>query len=105
MPHKVNPIHFENAEANLGISNALLNHLAQKLPVSRLQRDLSDSSALRNIGVAISHSLLALGSTRRGLSRIAIDRVALRRDLDGAWETLGEAAQTILRKHHDGGRL
>ena len=98
MPHKVNPIDFENAEANLGISNATLAHLADKLPVSRLQRDLSDSSALRNVGAAIAHSYLALLSARRGLNKIAVDRAALAADLDEAWEVLAEAAQTIMRK-------
>ena len=100
MPHKVNPIDFENAEANLGISSASLAHLADKLPVSRLQRDLSDSSALRNFGVAIAHSYLALLSTERGLSRVEVDRAALIADLDGAWEVLAEAIQTVMRKHH-----
>ena len=100
MPHKVNPIDFENAEANLGISSASFAHLADKLPVSRLQRDLSDSSALRNYGAAIAHSYLALHSTERGLSRIEVDRAALLADLDGAWEVLAEAIQTIMRKHH-----
>ncbi|MCY4539730.1 MAG: adenylosuccinate lyase [Chloroflexi bacterium] len=98
MPHKVNPINFENAEANLGISSATLGHLALKLPVSRLQRDLSDTSALRNFGAAIAHSLLALTSTGQGLSKVDIDRLALQRDLDNAWEVLGEAIQTVLRK-------
>lgn len=97
MPHKVNPINFENAEANLGISSATLGHLALKLPVSRLQRDLSDTSALRNFGAAIAHSLLALTSTGQGLSKVDIDRAALQRDLDNAWEVLGEAIQTVLR--------
>ncbi|MCY3917092.1 MAG: adenylosuccinate lyase [Chloroflexi bacterium] len=100
MPHKVNPIDFENAEANLGISSASFAHLADKLPVSRLQRDLSDSSALRNYGGAIAHSYLAMHSTERGLSRIEVDRAALLADLDGAWEVLAEAIQTIMRKHH-----
>ena len=99
MPHKVNPINFENAEANLGISNATLGHLAEKLPVSRLQRDLSDTSALRNFGTAIAHSLLALTSASQGLSKVDIDRKALQADLDNAWEVLGEAIQTVLRKH------
>lgn len=99
MPHKVNPINFENAEANLGMSSATLGHLALKLPVSRLQRDLSDTSALRNFGTAIAHSLLALTSTDQGLRKIEIDRVALREDLNNAWEVLGEAIQTVLRKH------
>ncbi len=99
MPHKVNPIDFENAEANLGICNALFAHLADKLPVSRLQRDLSDSSALRNYGVAIAHGYLALGAARHGLGKIAVDRAALAADLDKAWEVLAEAAQTVMRKH------
>ena len=100
MPHKVNPIDFENAEANLGISSALMAHLADKLPVSRLQRDLSDSSALRNYGVAVAHSYLALLSVERGLGKIELDRSALHADLDESWELLGEAVQTVLRKHH-----
>ncbi len=100
MPHKVNPIDFENAEANLGISSATLAHLAQKLPVSRLQRDLSDSSALRNFGVGIAHSSLALSSAARGLSKITVDADALAADLEDAWEVLAEAAQTILRLHN-----
>ncbi len=100
MPHKVNPIDFENAEANLGISSAAFAHLADKLPVSRLQRDLSDSSAMRNFGTAIAHSYLALLSTQRGLSRIVVDRAALSADLDDAWEVLAEAVQTVMRKHH-----
>ena len=100
MPHKVNPIDFENAEANLGISNANFSHLASKLPVSRLQRDLSDSSALRNYGVAIAHSFLALLSAERGLSNLAIDSSALETDLDDSWELLAEALQTVMRKHH-----
>lgn len=99
MPHKVNPINFENAEANLGISSATLGHLAVKLPVSRLQRDLSDTSALRNLGVAIAHSLLALTSTSQGLSKVDIDRKVLQGDFEDAWEVLGEAIQTLLRKH------
>ncbi len=99
MPHKVNPIDFENAEANVGISNATFDHLANKLPVSRFQRDLSDSSAMRNIGVGIAHSYLALLSAGRGLSKVEINRAAIGEDLDEAWEVLGEAVQTILRKH------
>lgn len=99
MPHKVNPIDFENAEANVGISNATLDHLATKLPVSRLQRDLSDSSALRNYGVGIAHSLLGILSAQKGLGKTDINRVAIKADLDDAWEVLGEAVQTILRKY------
>ncbi len=99
MPHKVNPIDFENAEANLGISKAGFAHLADKLPVSRLQRDLSDSSAMRNFGVAIAHSYLALKSAERGISRLAVDREAMSRDLEEAWALLAEAVQTVMRKH------
>jgi adenylosuccinate lyase len=98
MPHKVNPIDFENSEANLGISNALLDHLASKLPVSRLQRDLSDSSAERNIGTALGSSLIGLKSSLRGIGRVEIDREALRADLDDSWEVLAEAVQTVMRK-------
>jgi adenylosuccinate lyase len=98
MPHKVNPIDFENSEANLGISTALFEHLATKLPVSRLQRDLSDSSALRNVGPAFGHAVVALRSALRGLSRVAVDHEALARDLDGSWEVLAEAVQTVLRR-------
>jgi len=99
MPHKVNPINFENSEANCGIAIALLQHLAEKLPVSRLQRDLSDSSALRNIGVAVGHALVAIEATRRGLGRLALDPVAAERDLAEVWEVLGEAVQVVMRKH------
>jgi len=99
MPHKVNPIDFENSEANLGISTALFEHLATKLPVSRLQRDLSDSSALRNMGPAFGHAVVALRSALRGISRVAVDHEALERDLDAEWEVLGEAIQTVLRRH------
>jgi adenylosuccinate lyase len=99
MPHKVNPINFENSEANCGIAIALLQHLAEKLPVSRLQRDLSDSSALRNIGVAVGHSLVAIEAARRGLGRLALDPTAAQRDLESVWEVLGEAVQVVMRKH------
>ena len=98
MPHKVNPINFENSEANLGISNALLEHLSTKLPVSRLQRDLTDSSALRNLGPAIGHSLVGLKSAMRGLRQVAVDDDMLAAELDDAWEVLAEAAQTVMRK-------
>lgn len=100
MPHKINPIDFENAEANLGLSNANLAHLADKLPISRLQRDLSDSSALRNYGAGIGHSFLALDSVRRGMSKVDANKQAMQADLDNAWEVLGEAVQTMMRKHH-----
>ena len=98
MPHKVNPINFENSEANLGISNALLEHLATKLPVSRLQRDLTDSSALRNLGPAIGHSLVGLKSAQRGLRQVGVDENLLAAELGDAWEVLAEAVQTVMRK-------
>jgi adenylosuccinate lyase len=99
MPHKVNPIDFENAEANVGISTALLEHLATKLMVSRMQRDLSDSSAIRNVGVAVAHSALALGAARRGLGRVAPAPEVMAADLDGQWEVLAEAVQTVMRRY------
>ena len=99
MPHKVNPIDFENAEGNLGIANALLEHFAAKLPVSRWQRDLSDSTVLRNAGVAIGHSLLAWQSLLAGLDKIDADPVRMAADLESNWEVLGEAIQTVLRRH------
>jgi adenylosuccinate lyase len=99
MPHKVNPIDFENAEANCGLAAALFEHLSSKLPVSRLQRDLSGSSALRNVGSAFGYSGLAITSARRGLSRVSADRGALAADLDQAWEVLAEAVQTVMRRY------
>jgi adenylosuccinate lyase len=99
MPHKVNPIDFENAEGNAGIANALLGHFSAKLPVSRWQRDLTDSTVLRNVGVAVAHALLAIKSTLRGLDKLAADPDCLARDLDGHWEVLGEAVQTVMRRH------
>lgn len=99
MPHKVNPIDFENAEGNIGIANALLEHLAAKLVVSRWQRDLSDSTALRNIGTAFAHIVIACKSVLRGLDKLEIDPVALDHDLNGSWEVLTEAIQTVLRAH------
>jgi adenylosuccinate lyase len=99
MPHKVNPIDFENAEANAGVAGALLRHLSAKLPVSRLQRDLSDSSALRNMGSAFGYSGLAIASARRGLGRVVPDPAALAADLDDAWEVLAEALQTVMRRY------
>ena len=99
MPHKVNPIDFENAEGNFGLANALLEHLARKLPVSRWQRDLSDSTVLRNMGVALGYTLLALDSLARGLDKLEVDRAALAADLDEAWEVLAEAVQTVMRRH------
>ncbi len=98
MPHKINPIQFENAEGNMGIANALLNHLAVKLPISRMQRDLTDSTTLRNQGVALGHSYLALKNIKKGLSRITINKVTMATELENHWEVLAEAVQTILRK-------
>lgn len=98
MPHKINPIQFENAEGNMGIANALLNHLATKLPVSRMQRDLTDSTTLRNQGVALGHSYLAIQNIIKGLNRITINKTQMVNELNNHWEVLGEAVQTILRK-------
>jgi adenylosuccinate lyase len=97
MPHKVNPIDFENAEGNLGIANALLHHFSTKLPISRWQRDLTDSTVLRNVGVALAHSLVAWNSLQRGLGKIAADPATIAQDIDAAYEVLGEAIQTALR--------
>lgn len=98
MPHKVNPIDFENAEGNLGIANALLEHLAAKLPVSRLQRDLTDSTVIRNIGVPMAHGLIALKSTTKGLHKLLLHREAIERDLENNWAVVAEGIQTILRR-------
>jgi adenylosuccinate lyase len=98
MPHKVNPIDFENSEGNIGIANALYEHLAAKLPVSRLQRDLTDSTVLRMIGVPISHSLIALKSTLKGLSKLVLNQDAINKDLENNWAVVAEAIQTILRR-------
>ncbi|MGO9036415.1 MAG: adenylosuccinate lyase [Steroidobacteraceae bacterium] len=99
MPHKINPIDFENAEGNLGLANALLAHFAEKLPISRMQRDLSDSTVLRNLGVAIGHAVLSYQSLGAGLKKIELDEVRVAQDLDRAWEVLGEAVQTVMRAH------
>ena len=99
MPHKVNPIDFENAEGNLGLSTALLSHFAEKLPVSRWQRDLTDSTVQRNLGVAAAHHLIAIKAALKGLGKLQVDEEAIAADLDDAWEVLGEAVQTIMRKH------
>jgi len=99
MPHKVNPIDFENSEGNVGIANALLRHLSEKLPVSRWQRDLSDSTALRNIGVALGHSLLAWESCLKGLGKLEADPARMLEDLEANWEVLAEAVQTVMRRH------
>ncbi|HEX8327841.1 MAG TPA: adenylosuccinate lyase [Hymenobacter sp.] len=98
MPHKVNPIDFENAEGNLGVANALLEHFAAKLPISRLQRDLTDSTVLRNLGVPLGHILIALGALQRGLGKLALDENALHRDLEANWAVVAEGIQTILRR-------
>jgi len=98
MPHKVNPIDFENAEGNLGIANALLEHLSAKLPVSRLQRDLTDSTVLRNIGTPLAHSLIAYTSIIKGLNKLILNKTALHNDLDHNWAVIAEAIQTILRR-------
>ncbi len=98
MPHKVNPIDFENAEGNLGIANAICEHLASKLPVSRLQRDLTDSTVLRNIGVPVAHTLIAFKSLNKGLNKLIINTAAIERDLENNWAVVAEAIQTILRR-------
>ena len=98
MPHKVNPIDFENAEGNLGIANAILNHLAEKLPVSRLQRDLTDSTVLRNVGVPLSHTLIAVSSLAKGLGKLLLNEKNLEKDLESMWNVVAEAIQTILRR-------
>ena len=98
MPHKVNPIDFENAEGNLGMANAILEHLATKLPVSRLQRDLTDSTVLRNVGVPFGHIVIAIQSSLKGLRKLLLNEPAIRRDLDNCWSVVAEAVQTILRR-------
>merc|ERR1711948_248028 len=98
MPHKVNPIDFENAEGNLGMANAILEHLAQKLPISRLQRDLTDSTVLRNIGVPMGHVAIAVSSIQRGLGKLLINKAAIERDLENNWAVVAEAIQSILRR-------
>lgn len=98
MPHKVNPIDFENSEGNLGISNAILQFLAQKLPVSRLQRDLTDSTVLRNVGVPLGHTVIAIQSTLKGLRKLILNEAKLNEDLDNTWAVVAEAIQTILRR-------
>jgi adenylosuccinate lyase len=99
MPHKVNPIDFENAEGNLGLANALLRHLSEKLPISRWQRDLTDSTVLRNMGVAFGYSLLAWQSLLVGLNKLEINHEALAGDLDASWEVLAEPIQTVMRRY------
>ncbi|HEY8658192.1 MAG TPA: adenylosuccinate lyase [Hanamia sp.] len=100
MPHKVNPIDFENAEGNLGIANALLEHLSAKLPISRLQRDLTDSTVIRNIGVPIAHTILSIFSLEKGISKLILNEEKLKKDLDNNWAVVAEAIQTILRREN-----
>lgn len=99
MPHKVNPIDFENSEGNLGLANAILDHLSNKLPISRWQRDLTDSTVLRNLGVGIGHSMLAYESTLRGISKMQLNEARLAQDLDSSWEVLAEPIQTVMRRY------
>jgi adenylosuccinate lyase len=98
MPHKVNPIDFENAEGNLGIANALLTHLAEKLPISRLQRDLTDSTVLRNAGMPFAHMIISFESLIKGIGKLVVNKGAIQGDLDNNWAVLAEAIQTILRR-------
>lgn len=99
MPHKINPIDFENAEGNLGVANALMGHFAEKLPISRWQRDLTDSTVLRNLGSAVGYASVAYQSLGKGLDKLEVDELAIARDLDGAWEVLAEAVQTVMRRY------
>jgi len=99
MPHKINPIDFENSEGNLGLANAVFHHLGSKLPTSRFQRDLTDSTVLRNIGVGVAHSLIAYKSVLLGLSKLTVDSSALNADLDRSWEVLAEPIQTVMRRY------
>jgi adenylosuccinate lyase len=99
MPHKVNPIDFENSEGNLGVANALMTHLAEKLPVSRWQRDLSDSTVLRNLGVGLGYCLVAYDSAQKGIGKLELNRSVIAEDLANSWEVLAEAVQTVMRKH------
>jgi adenylosuccinate lyase len=98
MPHKVNPIDFENAEGNLGIANALFEHLAAKLPISRLQRDLTDSTVLRNIGVPMAHTLIALNAIEKGLGKLKLNEKKINEDLENNWPIVAEGIQTVLRR-------
>ena len=99
MPHKVNPIDFENAEGNLGLANALLRHMSEKLPISRWQRDLTDSTVLRNMGVALGYAVLAYHALNVGLGKLELNREALQDDLNSAWEVLAEPIQTVMRRY------
>ena len=99
MPHKVNPIDFENSEGNLGLANAVMNHLSAKLPISRWQRDLTDSTVLRNMGVGIGYSLIAYQATMKGISKLQVNEARIAEDLDNAWEVLAEPVQTVMRRY------
>ena len=99
MPHKVNPIDFENAEGNLGLANAVLRHLSEKLPISRWQRDLTDSTVLRNLGVALGYCLVAYDACLRGLGKLEVNAGAIDADLDACWEVLAEPVQTVMRRY------
>ena len=99
MPHKVNPIDFENSEGNLGIANAIMQHLAAKLPVSRWQRDLTDSTVLRNLGVGMAHALIAYQATLKGISKLEVNEAHLRDELNQNWEVLAEPVQTVMRRY------
>jgi len=99
MPHKVNPIDFENSEGNLGLANAVFGHLAQKLPISRWQRDLTDSTVLRNLGVGVGYAIIAYTSTLKGISKLEVNRDALLAELDKNWEVLAEPVQTVMRRY------
>ncbi|MBD3612706.1 MAG: adenylosuccinate lyase, partial [Hydrogenovibrio crunogenus] len=99
MPHKVNPIDFENSEGNLGIANAIFDHLGQKLPISRWQRDLTDSTVLRNLGVGVAHTMISLQATLKGLNKLDVNAQAMADDLDNNWEVLAEAIQTVMRRY------
>jgi adenylosuccinate lyase len=99
MPHKVNPIDFENSEGNLGLANAIFNHLSAKLPVSRWQRDLTDSTVLRNLGVGVGHSVIAYQSTLKGISKLEVNPDKINQDLDNCWEVLAEPVQTVMRRY------
>jgi adenylosuccinate lyase len=99
MPHKVNPIDFENAEGNLGLANAMLAHFAEKLPISRWQRDLTDSTVQRNFGVAIGYLAIAMSSMQKGLGKLQLNEARIQQDVENAWEVLGEAVQTVMRRY------
>jgi adenylosuccinate lyase len=99
MPHKVNPIDFENSEGNLGIANAVMMHLAEKLPISRWQRDLTDSTVLRNIGTGLAHSLIAYRATLKGMSKLELNAAVIDKDIDDCWEILAEPIQTVMRRY------